>query len=285
MMKNRTASLVALGLAGAGLGLAVRSCAAKWRRETDDLVEKLKQAAVANALAASGAAVSFQDFDSLPAPVAAYFRFALKEGQPQIRIAKIRHQGEFTLNDKWIPFVSTQHFSARPAGFVWDADMKMNALLNVRVRDSYVSGRGAMSAKVLSLVSMMDVRDDANLDAGALMRYLAELAWLPTALLPSENLKWTAIDDRRARATLSDGGTIVSLEFSFAPSGEISSFFAPARIYSTKGETKELPWAGRLWNYQERNGMMIPLEGEVAWQMPQGYTPYYKGKIIEVQHH
>lgn len=281
-MKNRIKILTALGLMGASTAWLLRSRATKWQRETDAMAEKLK-AAAPNATTNSET-ISFHGFEDLPAPVAAYFRFALRDGQARIRTAIIRHEGEFSLNNKWVPFTSVQHFTSCPAGFIWDAKMKMNSLINVRVRDSYLNGRGAMSAKVLSLISVMDAHDDANLNAGSLMRYLAELAWLPTALLPSENLRWTAIDDDKALATLSDGDTTVSLEFTFNERGEISSFFAPARIYSLKGESRELPWAGRLWNYQERNGMMIPLEGEVSWQMPQGNEPYYKGRIVAVEY-
>ncbi len=228
--------------------------------------------------------VSFRDFETLPAPVAAYFRFALKDGQPPIRTATIRHEGQFCLNKKWIPFVSTQHFSARPAGFVWDAKMKMNALIDLSVRDSFLQGRGAMSVRVMSLFSLVDAHDYPNLDAGALMRYLAELAWLPTALLPSKNLKWTAIDDQKALATLSDGGIVVSLEFSFNERAEISGIFTPARFHSSSGGIPQsFPWTGRMWNYERRNGMMIPLEAEVSWQMPDGDAPYYRGKITEIQ--
>ena len=111
-------SLAGLGLVGTGLGLAFWSGAASWKSETDKLVEKLKHSA-----STSGEKkVSFKDFGSLPAPVAAYFRFALKEGQPLIRTAQIRHEGEFKLNDKWIPFASTQNFSANPPAFIWDAE-------------------------------------------------------------------------------------------------------------------------------------------------------------------
>lgn len=280
-MKNwAKVSLAGLGLAGTGFGLAFWSGAANWKSETDKLVEKLKQSASTN----SERTISFKTFDSLPAPVGRYFRFALKEGQSLIRTARIRHEGEFNLNDKWIPFTSTQNFSAHPPGFIWDADMKMNRLMNVRVRDGYVAGRGSMTAKVLSLVSVMDARDNPKLDAGALQRYLAEAGWLPTALLPNENLKWTAIDDRKALATLSDSGTTVFLEFSFNETGEITGFFAPERVYEVKGEYKSFPWAGRVWNYQEKNGMMIPTEGEVEWQMPEGNAPYWKGKIVEARY-
>ena len=273
-------SLAGLGLVGTGLSLAFWSGAASWKSETDKLVEKLKQSA-----STSGEKkVSFKDFGNLPAPVAAYFRFALKEDQPLIRTARIRHEGEFKLNDKWIPFASTQNFSAHPRAFVWNADMRMNRLMNVRVRDGYVAGRGSMTAKVLSLIQVMDAHDDPKLDAGALQRYLAEAVWLPTALLPSENLKWTAIDDRKALATLSNAGTTVSLEFNFNETGEITGVFTPERFYEVKGEYKAFPWAGRLWNYREKSGMMIPLEGEVEWQLPEGNAPYWKGQIVEAKY-
>ena len=278
-MKNKIKTLAVLVGIGASCAWLLRSRAAKWQRETDAMIEAVKHAALAN-----GETVSFRDFETLPAPVAAYFRFALQDGQPRIRAATIRHQGQFAINKKWVPFVSVQHFSARPAAFVWDAKMKMNALINVRVRDSFWNGRGAMKVKLLALFSVMDAHDDAALDAGSLMRYLAEAAWLPTALLPSQNLKWTPIDEHKSLATLSDGATTVALEFTFNERGEISEFFAPARVYSTKGESKSFPWRGRLWNYQERNGVMIPLEGEVSWQMPQGNEPYYRGKIVDVEY-
>lgn len=273
-------SLAGLGLVGTGLGLSLWSGAANWKSKTETLVQKVKLSASTN----GGTTISFNKFDDLPIPVAKYFRFALKGGQPLIRTARIRHEGEFSLNGKWIPFASTQNFSVHPPGFVWDADMKMNGLMNVRVRDGYVAGRGSMTAKVLSLVSVMDAHDDPRLDAGALQRYLAEAAWLPTALLPSENLKWTAIDDRKALATLSDSGTTASLEFSFSETGEITRVFAPTRFYEVKGKYKMFPWAGRLWNYKETNGMMIPMEGEVEWQMPEGNAPYWKGRIVEAQY-
>ncbi len=119
---------------------------------------------------------------------------------------------------------------------------------------------------------------------GALQRYLAEAAWLPTSLLPNENLKWTAIDDRKALPTLSDSGTTVSLEFSFNETGEITGDFAPERFYKVKGEYKSFPRAGRFWNYQEKNRMMIPMECEVKWQMPDRNSPYWKEKIVETRY-
>lgn len=44
---------------------------------------------------------------------------------------------------------------------------------------------------LLALVSIEDDHDKAELNAGALQRYLAGAGWLPTALLPSDHLTFT----------------------------------------------------------------------------------------------
>jgi hypothetical protein len=41
------------------------------------------------------------------------------------------------------------------------------------------------------------------------------------------------------------------------------------------------PWRGRFWNYEERGGMRVPLDGEVAWMPPEGAKPYWRGGITE----
>jgi hypothetical protein len=275
-------SLVGLGLAGTGIGLTLFAGAANWSAETERAVKALKQSAIT----LEKKTVSFADFDKLPVPVARYFRFALKENQPIIRLARIKHEGEFNLNDKWIPFESKQHFSTNPPAFVWDAKMRMNPLMSVNVRDGYSNGHGSMLAKIFALFTVMNApgKRDEKLAAGALQRYLAESVWQPTALLPRENLRWSPIDERRALATLTDSGVTVSLEFEFNESGEIVGIFSPARFREVGGEYKPFPWAGRFWNYQELGGMQIPIEGEVEWQMPEGRQPYWRGRIIEAEY-
>ncbi len=42
------------------------------------------------------------------------------------------------------------------------------------------------------------------------------------------------------------------------------------------------PWQGRFWNYGERSGMRMPIDGEVAWLRPAGAKPYWRGHITEI---
>jgi hypothetical protein len=42
------------------------------------------------------------------------------------------------------------------------------------------------------------------------------------------------------------------------------------------------PWQVRFWNYAIRDGMRVPIEGEVAWMLPEGARPYWRGQITTV---
>ncbi|HUG25440.1 DUF6920 family protein [Piscinibacter sp.] len=53
----------------------------------------------------------------------------------------------------------------------------------------------------------------------AIERFFAEMAWYPTALLPSQGVRREAIDDRSANATIVDGRLTLTLVFRFNASG------------------------------------------------------------------
>ncbi|HWP45237.1 MAG TPA: DUF6544 family protein, partial [Blastocatellia bacterium] len=266
-----------------GLGLASWVGSARWNNRTSRLVDRLEGPPSGE----RQEIVAFRDLEHLPAPAARYFRCVLREGQPRIRSARIEWKGEFRTgraDDGWRPFEATEHFSARPPGFVWDASIRMAPLMNVRVRDAYVAGEAAMQAKVLSLVPVVDERGKPELNAGALHRYLAEAVWIPTALFPGAGVKWSPIDEHRALATLTDSGVTVSLEFRFNTTGEITSVFTPGRYREVNGRYESTPWEGQFRKYEERSGMLIPTEGSVEWRLQDGSFPYWRGRIVDVKY-
>jgi hypothetical protein len=90
------------------------------------------------------------------------------------------------------------------------------------------------------------------------------------------------VDDTSAEATLRDGDVTVTLLFRFNDAGLIGSVRAEARGRGVKGAVVPTPWEGHLWRYEVRDGMHIPLEAEVAWQLPQGPLPYWRGRITQI---
>jgi hypothetical protein len=204
-----------------------------------------------------------------------------------VRAARLTQEGTFLLrpgDDGWRPFTATQHFACGPeaAGFVWDAAIRVAPGVPARVRDAFLGGEGLMQARLLAVVPLAEVHGTPEIAAGALHRYLAEAVWCPTALLPSQGVRWEGIDDRRARATLSVRGTTVSLEFRFGGDGLIREVYTPARSRDVNGRAVPTPWRGRFSEYEERGGMLVPLSGEVEWVLPDGPQPYWRGRITRI---
>jgi len=217
--------------------------------------------------------VDLAELAGLPAPVQRYFRQVLSPGQPMLAAARIEHRGDFNLavgGERWRPFRSVQHLVTRRPGFVWDARVALLPGVDVRVNDAYLAGEGVLQA--------------AQLAEGELFRFLAEALWYPTALLPSQGILWEAVDERSAKATLADGAVLVSLVFSFDDRGLIDRVHAEGRGYAAKGQVLPMPWECRLWDYQTQDGMLIPMAGEVAWRLPQGLAPYWRGRITRIDY-
>src|SRR3712207_6139748 len=69
--------------------------------------------------------------------------------------------------------------------------------LPVRVHDAYVAGEGILHASLLGLFPVVDMRGTSDVAEGELMRFFAEAAWYPTALLPSQGVRWEARSEER----------------------------------------------------------------------------------------
>jgi Family of unknown function (DUF6544) len=247
----------------------------RWQSSSAALLDRLEGGPLQQA-----GTFSPENAEDLPAPVAKYFHRVLRRGQPAVRHAMLTETGEFLIGPgKWTSFRATQHVMVTPPGFVWDARIRMIAGMNVFVRDAYVGGGGTMEASLLSLYSLTRQSGRRELDSGALQRYLGEAVWLPTALLPSAGVTWTPLNDRAAIARLTDGETTVSVEFRFDPAGDVVEVYAADRFREVAGRYERTPWTVTCSEHAVRGDMRIPLRCEVAWLLPSGPLPYWRGRI------
>lgn len=255
----------------------------RWQERTTTLRASMRVARIPIAPTVYDA----REIEALPPPVKRYFHAVLTEGQAMIAGVHVSQRGQFRQSlttDQWQPFDATQFVTVQPPGFDWDARIKWTAGVNVYVRDAYAAGAGTLHAAVLGLFTVAKMHGTPELAQGELMRYLGEAAWYPTALLPSQGVRWEGIDDWSARATLTDGATSVSLEFSFDQEGMISTAWANARQFIANGVLQNAPWQGRFGNYAMRGGMRVPLEAEVEWQLPDGPLPYWRRRLTDIEY-
>ena len=212
----------------------------------------------------------------------------LTDGQPMIGAATIEMAGTINMSataEQWKPFTSHQRVvtsvdSSRP-GFLWNAEVHMFPGVPARVQDSYIAGQGQLMAKLLGLFTVADARGGGELARGEFMRWFAEAAWYPTALLPSQGVRWQAVDDASANATIVDGPITLTLLFRFDEAGLITSVRADSRAAGVGKDTVMLPWECGLSDYRPQDGMLLPMTGEAAWVRPEGRKAYFVGHVTK----
>ena len=272
--------VIAAGSVAAAAAGAVTIGIFRWSRATKRKVDRLGTLPVSHETPPSPS-----ELDTLPTPVKRYFTFAFAPDQMPIAAARVASAGTFLTKRgaKRSPFIADQHFVIEPPGFVWDAKITMAPLVTARVRDSYVDGEGEMTARAVGVIPIVDQHGTPEMAEASLQRYLAEAVWFPTALLPGAGVTWTPIDKSSARATLSDHGHTVSVDFQFGVNGQIDGFWA-MRQRDVNGVPVLTPWRGRVWDYERADGLMVPRAAEVEWELADGPLAYWRGQITRINY-
>ena len=278
---------VAAPLALASIALAVVAAVGvgslRWRHARVAIREQLE----ARHLPSPVATFCASELVGLPAPVQRYFEAVLRPGQPIVTAASLSQSGTIDLSGTgtgWKSFTADQRVVTRLPGFDWDASIKAFAGGTVRVRDAYLDGEGILVASMWGLVPLANSCGAAETARAELMRFLAEAAWYPTALLPSQGVRWAEVDAMSATATFADGALEVTMRFAFDDAGLIGSVRSEARAAMVGGEIVMTPWEGSFSNYREQHGMVVPFSGEAAWLTNEGREPYWRGAVGELEY-
>jgi hypothetical protein len=231
---------------------------------------------------------SDRELDGLPVPVARYLRQVLRDGQPMIRCARIDWRGEFNMGqpgaDNWKPFVATAEYVVDPPGFVWDARIAIAPAIPVLVRDMFLQGQGSMRGKIAGLITVIDAAQTPKLSTAALQRHLAEAIWFPTALLPSQGVRWEPIDESRSRATLRSGGLAASVEFHFGADGLVDATMVADRLFDNgKSPPEPRPWRARVLGWRDFDGITLPAQAVAEWVLDSGDYAYWRGAPVAVR--
>jgi hypothetical protein len=276
-------AIIAVVVFGAGCALALWFGRSRWDTETRKLVSAIE----ASCTPGTTDRFDVRELEGIPPPVQRYLRAVLKDGQPIVTAAYVEHAGTFNTGEtveNWRLFTSHQWVVTRRPGFVWDGRVAVVPGIAVHVHDAYVNGEGILHPAIAGLYSLTNLRGRGDIAQGELMRFFAEAAWYPTALLPRQGIRWEPVDDRSAKATLTDGPLTLTLLFRFNIDGLIESIRAEARGRTVGNSIVMTPWEATSTNYQDRNGMRVPLSGEVAWLTPEGRKPYWRGTITALRY-
>lgn len=219
----------------------------------------------------------------LPESVQRYLRYTQIVGKETIRTVRLKQKGFFRMQEgqSWLPMVAEQYFTTNPPAFLWYGRVQPFPFVWITGKDSFSDGHGNLRIKLLSLITLADVRG-SEVDQGEFVRYLAEMAWFPTALL-SDYIQWQAIDAQSVKATISYQEVTTSAILHFNQDGQLT-YLTAERYWEEGGQYVLKNWSGQYSNYQEVNGICIPTKAEVSWNLESGDFCYFRGELTNIEY-
>lgn len=183
-----------------------------------------------------------------------------------------------TPDQSWMPFTSEQYFTMVRPGFVWLADVKAAPILHLKAIDKFRNGEGSMLIKLLSIFKIADAKGP-EINQSAALRFMAEMMWIPSSFI-QPYIKWEEIDSLSARAYFSYGKEVVSGIYYFNNEYDITEFKA-LRYMEKDGKVSLEEWAPKIVEYQVIDGIRIPTEIEVYWNLKTGPFLWLKMKVTD----
>lgn len=252
-------------------------------RRFNRLVRRDIEAFFAQADPIREAVVTEEMLNDLPVPVQRYFSYTGVVGKPLVSTVHLKQKGAMHLSAEgaWIPLDAVQYYTVQPPGFVWDGTMHVGPFLLARARDRYTGGTGHMLVRAGSLVTVVNGEGE-EMDQGAMMRYLSEMMWFPTAFL-GDNISFRPVDDKSAQVQLTDHGRSVTGTMYYDEEGRLTDFVAK-RYRMVEGGYDLETWSTPVIEYGELAGLKLPVRGKAVWKLPDGDLEYIDITITELEY-
>jgi hypothetical protein len=208
-----------------------------------------------------------------------YVARAVPEEDVAARSVSIDQVGEMLLGSHWRRFGARETFAVASTAFTWRARFPLPLGVSLfRVVDRYADGAGSLRARLLGVLPVVRSSGPATSAAEA-VRYLAELPWVPHALLANPELRFRADAGRVVEVALpSRHGVEPVMRLEFDVLGEIARV-SGSRVRSERGWVSRQPWGGTFGGYQVVGGVRIPTRAEVYWGTPEAPEPYWRCEV------
>lgn len=227
--------------------------------------------------------VSESDLAGLPEPVQRWLRHSNVVGRKKADTVRLKQEGQFRRgeNASWMPYTAEEYFTVDPPAFIWNARFKIIGLPLMEARDSYRQGKGTIRIKLGSVIPV-GTETGPEMDQGAMLRFLNEIMWFPSAAL-SDYIEWSPIDFNRAKATMTYKGVTASAVFHIDLPGNMTNMVAER--YGNFGDGYSLEeWLTPIQEHGEFHGVEVPVKGQGVWNLESGSFAYIRLNVTDIDY-
>ncbi len=112
---------------------------------------------------------------------------------------------------------------------------------------------------------------------------MGEMIWCPTVFLDHRYVRWSAIDDRHARATLQVGGGEGTGIFAFGDDDLPLRFSADRYRDLGGGKAALTPFVGESSHYRDVDGLLVPHWMSASWVVEGSRIPYVRFEVERIE--
>ncbi|MGH3033377.1 MAG: DUF6544 family protein [Gaiellaceae bacterium] len=220
----------------------------------------------------------------VPALVRRYLERVLPAEGSVPRQVRVTQVGEMRQKPggRWLRFSAVEDFAVEEVAFSWRARFPLAPLVSLRVVDRHADGEGQLEARLLGLVPVLRARGQ-DVAEGEALRYLAELAWVPQAILANPRLAWRELTARTVEVATRVGSARVALRLEFDVAGDLVGASTDARPRTEGKRIVPRPWAGSYSDYVAFGGIRVPTRAEVRWELADGPLTYWRGRLTSLE--
>ena len=245
------------------------------------LIRKETSALLASQIITGTTTVSLESIERLPSVVQKWLIKSGVIGRETVNTVHLKQKGMMRqkAGGKWMPMQAEQCITANAPGFIWNGTMGNSITINGR--DKFINGTGNMLISVMSTVPIANSSGE-EIDQGAMMRFLAEIIWLPSGAL-NNYIQWEYVNDTTAHATMTNRNRTVSGFFYFDNDGDIVGFEGK-RYGNFEGHFSLETWSIRILEHKEFIGIRIGSKCDVTWKLKQGDFTWLQLEVTDISY-
>jgi Family of unknown function (DUF6544) len=221
----------------------------------------------------------------LPPIVQKYFVHSIALDTPLALSASLQIQGKLRISRKakLLPVRANQSVGHR--GYVWQGKLGKSPVW-YNGNEIYAAGNCRVLWWLWGIVPLV-IKHGDDVARSAVVRTVLERIWLPSTLLPAYGVKWEAMDDRTARATVDLDEKTIVLQMTFVSTGALESIQVErwGDLDNSK-QYSEMTWVvNTLAAEKTVNGYTIPTQYTAGWK-PHGkaWQIFYQPEVTSVEY-
>ncbi len=221
---------------------------------------------------------------SVPQLVVGYAQRAAPETIAGPVVVRVGQRGRMRMKPggRWLRFAATEFFAIDRVQFRWEARFALAPFVWLNVTDGFEAGKGSLHGRLWGRIPVMKTegRDVTRAEA---MRYLAELFWVPQALLGNPELHWYEESSSSVRVTTAAAGEHYGVTIDFDSDGDITAVHAAARPRQAGKSSVDTGWHGEVDGYTSFGNIRMPSRARVSWDLPEGLFTYWEGEVTSAE--